>query len=282
MRAEDIPAGLHLCRAASWNQLAADWELFLAASPGGCRVATGERGEVVGSSATISYGGRIQAGSQWCWSIRRAAAPGLSTQLLKESLAIVGDTTARLDATPAGQKVYVPLGFREEYGLQRMTSTFVRKTQASFGETGSDKPHVRRMSGEDFVDVSKQDPAVFGGDRRMLLNRVLSSPGVRLVTGDNRIDGYLFGRPGFSFEHLGPLVAQDELHARALIRVHRGPRKPIVCDRYASSAEVVDELARSGRLHRATAVHAHVSRLTAVSRAPRSDVCDRRSRIWIA
>ena len=111
-----------------------------------------------------------------------AAAPGLAfTQLLKESLAIVGDTTARLDATPAGQKAYVPLGFREEYGLQRMTSTFVRKTQASFGETGSDKPHVRRMSGEDFVDVSKQDPAVFGGDRRMLLeSRTLeprSTPG---------------------------------------------------------------------------------------------------------
>src|SRR5688572_17186170 len=122
MRDEDIPAGLRLCRAASWNQLAADWELFLAASPDGCRVATNEDGEVVGSAATINYG------DSFSWiamvlvdpSYRRS---GIGTRLLMESLKIVGDQTARLDATPAGREVYVPLGFREEYPLQRMTRT---------------------------------------------------------------------------------------------------------------------------------------------------------------
>ena len=119
MRSEDIPAGLRLCRAASWNQVAADWELFLTASPDGCRVATSENGDVVGTAATIGYGDAFR----WIAmvlvdpSYRRA---GIGTQLLKESLALVGDTTARLDATPAGRGVYVPLGFREEYGLQRM------------------------------------------------------------------------------------------------------------------------------------------------------------------
>src|SRR5262245_30623159 len=36
---DDVPAGLRLCRIAGWNQLAADWELFLRLSPGGCRAA---------------------------------------------------------------------------------------------------------------------------------------------------------------------------------------------------------------------------------------------------
>ena len=33
MESADIPAGLSLCRAAGWNQLSRDWELFLRLSP---------------------------------------------------------------------------------------------------------------------------------------------------------------------------------------------------------------------------------------------------------
>jgi len=39
MNMRDIPAGLSLCRAAGWNQLARDWELFLQLNSEGCFVA---------------------------------------------------------------------------------------------------------------------------------------------------------------------------------------------------------------------------------------------------
>lgn len=226
MRPDDIPAGLRLCRRANWNQVAADWELFLTSSPGGCHVATDDAGNVVGSVATIRYG------DEFSWIAMVLVDPphrgkGIGTRLLKEALNIIGEaTTARLDATPAGRAVYVPLGFCEEYGLQRMErpatvadlgrvhlSAVARGTQTSFGETA-----VRRMSDVDFADVVKHDRDVFGADRRVLLEMCRrEAPGYAWAIGHDRLDGYLFGRHGYSFEQLGPLVARDEPTARVLV-----------------------------------------------------------------
>jgi GNAT superfamily N-acetyltransferase len=215
MRGEDIPAGLRLCRAASWNQLAADWEVFLTANADGCRVAMNETGEVIGTVATISYG------NAFSWIAMVLVDPayrrsGIGTRLLNESLAIVGDATARLDATPAGHHVYVPLGFREEYGLVRMTWTAIAEQRGR--ENPSRRDYVRRMTSADLVGVSKEDLDVFGADRRMLLERLHArAPEYAWVIGGDRIDGYLFGRHGYSFEQLGPLVARDESSARRLV-----------------------------------------------------------------
>ena len=221
MRRDDIPAGLRLCRRANWNQVAADWEVFLASNPDGCRVAIDDSGEVVGSVATLRYG------DEFTWIAMVLVDPphrgkGLGTRLLKEALTIIGEaTTARLDATPAGRAVYVPLGFREEYPLQRMErpamvrlSAVGRATQPSFGETDL---RARRMSDADFADVAKYDRDVFGADRRGLLEMCRGeAPEYAWAVGDGRLGGYLFGRHGYSFEQIGPLVARDEPTARAL------------------------------------------------------------------
>jgi GNAT superfamily N-acetyltransferase len=211
MRHDDIAAGLRLCRAASWNQLAADWNLFLSA-PGACRVAIADTGAIVGTAATIDYG-------VFSWiamvlvdpACRRA---GIGSQLLKETIAILGDRTARLDATPAGRRVYAPLGFTEEYGLQRMTRP---GGAASTPARGSDVA-INRMSEDDFDEVLRRDPDVFGADRRTLLHMLRAqAPEYASVTGGNRIDGYMFGRHGHAFEHIGPVVACDESTARHLV-----------------------------------------------------------------
>src|SRR5690606_19068778 len=55
MTPADVGAGLRLCRAAHWNQLARDWEAFLTRDPDGARVACRDDGFVVGSVATIRY-----------------------------------------------------------------------------------------------------------------------------------------------------------------------------------------------------------------------------------
>jgi GNAT superfamily N-acetyltransferase len=236
MRPDDIPAGLRLCREANWNQVAADWELFLTSSPDGCRVAIDDADKVVGSVATIRYG------DDFSWIAMVLVDPphrgkGIGRQLLKEALDVIGEaTTARLDATPAGRAVYVPLGFREEYGLQRMErpatvrlSAAAREMEASFGETRrslgaggkadtTDVAAVRRMSDADFNDVVKHDRDVFGADRRVLLEMCRrEAPEYAWAIGDGGIDGYLLGRRGYSVEQLGPLVARDESMARVLV-----------------------------------------------------------------
>ena len=228
MRHDDLPAALRLCRQANWNQVAADWEFFLASDRGRCRVATDDAGHIVGSVATMGYGDAFS----WIAMVlvdpqhRRA---GIGTQLLKEALDMLGDgTTARLDATPAGREVYLPLGFREEYGLQRMVRLTVR-LKADTTEIGT----VRQMTDADFKEIVMEDRGVFGGDRHALLEMCRhEAPEYAWASGDGHIDGYLFGRHGHSFEHIGPLAARDEAVARLLVGacLSRHADRPFIID----------------------------------------------------
>lgn len=226
MRPDDIPAGLLLCRASGWNQVARDWELFLALSPDGCRVAVDERGRVVGSVATLRYG------TSFSWIAMVLVDPshrgaGVGSRLLKEALTLLErESMVRLDATPAGFGVYERAGFGEERRLQRMQ----RAPQA----ISSAMPHgVRFMTEADLDEVLAWDEQVFGADRRMLLNAFRrNAPEYAWVTGDGPIRGYLFGRRGHAFEHLGPLVARDEDTARQLVTgcLAAHPERPFILD----------------------------------------------------
>ncbi len=211
MRRDDIESGLRLCRAASWNQVAADWDLFLTASPGGCHVAVREDGTVIGSVATIRYGDAFS----WISMVlvdpphRRA---GLGTRLLHAALATLdGAAAIRLDATPAGHAVYLPLDFHEEYRLQRME-------RAAGPSRSTGDPVARPMTEADLETVLAQDREVFGGDRRSVLEMLYrEAPEYAWVTGRSGIDAYLFGRHGRIFEHLGPLIGHDVTSARHLV-----------------------------------------------------------------
>src|SRR5438309_2293442 len=102
----DIPTGLALCRAAGWNQVARDWQLFLRCSPQGCLVAV-DNGRVAGTVATINY----QHCFSWIGMVLvdpTCRRQGIGLQLLKEALRILQNAqTIKLDATPAGHEVYL-------------------------------------------------------------------------------------------------------------------------------------------------------------------------------
>ena len=122
MRPEHIPDGLRLCRAAGWNQTARDWAWFLDETPGGARIAMTE-GRVVGTAATIRYGGACA----WIGMVLVDPAMrgrGIGTRLFDEALGLLSDIpVARLDATPAGYPLYRKRGFAEEHRVHRMTNT---------------------------------------------------------------------------------------------------------------------------------------------------------------
>ena len=227
MTHDDIPAGLRLCRLADWNQVAADWRFFLASSAHGCRVAVDHNGDVIGTVATIAYGNAFS----WIGMVlvdpghRRA---GIGTRLLHEALALLGDeTVARLDATPAGRAVYLPLGFHDEYELQRMVRAPAVHVQVQ--PDGC----VREISDAELDDVLAFDRDVFGADRSRLLNRLRNeAPEYARAIGDARLEGYVFGRRGYSFEQIGPLVAIDETRARRLVSacMSAHPDRPFVID----------------------------------------------------
>ena len=215
MRPQDIPAGLRLCRASGWNQLEDDWSLFLRLSPHGCRVAD-KSGEPVGTVATLRYQERFS------WVAMMLVYPqhrraGIGRKLLAEALDLLGDKTcARLDATPTGRELYQLHGFRDEYGISR----FAR--QGGDRQRGAAKTTVRPMSAGDFPKIFAYDRQAFGADRSAILTSLFQrSPGHAWVaysgTRDSEVEGYCFGRPGFRYHQLGPVVARGERIAKDLV-----------------------------------------------------------------
>ena len=80
-------------------------------------------GRVIATAATLPYGGRCA----WISMVLVSGAHrrrGLATRLLHRC---ISDITASglvpvLDATPAGAKVYAPLGFEAAWGFARLAS----------------------------------------------------------------------------------------------------------------------------------------------------------------
>lgn len=211
MTAADIPVGEALCRTARWNQLPQDWELFLKLSPMGCRVAV-KHERVVGTVTTISY----QDCVSWIGMVLVDPAEqrqGIGTKLLHEALNVLKDQPlVGLDATPAGREVYLKLGFVDDYGLSRM------ETVAAGFANDKNNP-ARRMTEADLLRVLEMDQKVFGADRRLLLEWLFSGAAeyAWVVEHKGQIAGYTFGRHGFKFEQLGPVIAEDVQTARQLV-----------------------------------------------------------------
>jgi GNAT superfamily N-acetyltransferase len=203
MSESDIPAGLRLCRAAGWNQVEDDWRIFLETNPGGNRVAERD-GAVVGTVATLPFSGRFS----WISMVLVDPAErghGIGTDLLQFGLDAIGPgVCARLDATPAGQPIYERLGFAGEFEISRMTA---------FVETPREGD-ARRMRDTDFATVVERDIEACGVDRGFLLNRLLRRAPQYARMADA---GHSFGREGFLYDQIGPVVAAAVETAQALV-----------------------------------------------------------------
>ena len=207
MAPTDIDAGLALCRSAGWNQLESDWKLFLELAPDGARVAIDESGKVAGTVATINYEDRFS----WIGMVlvdREKKRQGIGTQLLHEALAILKNVqTVKLDATPAGREVYLKLGFKDEYMLSRM----VLKNELNFsaGNTSS-------LQKKDLKWISETDNEVFGASRKDLLIKLFKNfPDLSFAINNT---AYSFGRRGFNFTQIGPVIAENVDDAKQLVK----------------------------------------------------------------
>lgn len=210
MTPADIPAGLELCRASRWNQVRRDWELFLQLSPRGCRVAAKDE-RVVGTVTTVRY----QDHFSWIGMVLvdpQERRQGIGTQLLQRALDVLKDeVSVRLDATPAGHEVYRKLDFVDEYRLSRM------ETAGSI--SSSEKNSAQLMTEADLREVIEMDCEVFGADRRVTLSWMFDGAPeyAWIIMRGRRIAGYTFGRHGHNFEHLGPVIAEEQETAQQLV-----------------------------------------------------------------
>jgi GNAT superfamily N-acetyltransferase len=242
MTPNDIEAGLRLCRTARWDQVARDWERFLA-PPSTATVAV-RKGGVVGTAAVIRYGTRFG----WIGMVLvdpGAQGQGLGPSLLTHSLEALRDLSAiRLDATPAGYPLYLKQAFVEESRLKRMESP------APICPAVPAHATIQQMTRADLAEAAAMDLDVFGASRKELLEWMYEgSPDDALVArrGDELV-GYLFGRHGFEFDHLGPIVAREPGIAMQLTASCLGQHRsrPFIIDAACHDDEWMRFLEESG------------------------------------
>lgn len=206
LTAADLPAALELCRLSGWNQLAEDWEPFLPAA-----WIAEQNGSAAGTVALLQYG------TVFTWLSMMLVHPehrrtGIGSQLLTTALeAAAQHRSVRLDATPAGEPLYRRFGFLPEYDLAR----------AVIGQSGAAPlpSRARPMTEADLAAIFALDTQVFGADRSSLISSLLRrAPGSAAVIQDgSTVTGYCFGRPGFRYRQIGPVVAESSSAAQDLV-----------------------------------------------------------------
>ena len=227
MRARDVAAGMRLKNLAGWNQVEADWRLFLKLSPSGCLVAVhGDR--IVGTITSLNHGHFVS------WLSMLLVDPafrgmGIGTRLMREAIENLGDReTIKLDATPLGQPIYERLGFRDEYGLMRVTIGAMPDIDRVSAEERGYRPRPRDVTPiaeRPLEPILELDRRVFGDDRGPLLDalRWRTPKMAWLVVDGGHTRGFCMGRHGTEFTQVGPLVAESVGDAIALCRaVMRG------------------------------------------------------------
>jgi GNAT superfamily N-acetyltransferase len=209
---DDVDA---LVREARWNQIAADWQVFLAHGRVYALVTT--EGRIVATTATLPYGGRFA----WISMVLVAGEyrrQGLATQLMRramDELAAAGLVPA-LDATPDGRAVYRRLGFTDSWGFARLIR---RERQAAAAFATPAGVTVRPVTDADWPALCAYDAAAFGAERGAVLAglRGRLPPAEFVAERAGRVAGFLLGRDGMLAGHLCPLIADDDAIACVLI-----------------------------------------------------------------
>jgi GNAT superfamily N-acetyltransferase len=208
---EELPDAEALVAEVGWNQVAADWRIFLDL---GAVCAVRANGRVIATAATLPF-----QRCAWISMVLVAAGHrrrGLATRLLHRC---ISDTVAAglvpvLDATPAGRTVYKPLGFEEAWGFARLESQ-----ERAIKAPKPSSIDVQPVTDSVWPKLCTYDASVFGSDRSRLLARMRGRlPAANLFAQrDGRLAGMLLGRDGRAASHLGPLIAEDDETAIALL-----------------------------------------------------------------
>ncbi len=209
----DVDGGFALSTEANWNQTRADWKLMLSMGEGfGLR---DESGRLLATAMFLDYG------PSFAWICMVLVTPserrkGHATRLMRSCLdrLEVEALVAGLDATPAGREVYRRLGFREIYGLTRLQIAAGAIDARSV--SGID---VRPMDGRLVTEVARYDATIFGADRTVLLAEFLRRRPRHAFAAfrGGALCGYVLARDGRVAMQIGPLCADDEAAAIALV-----------------------------------------------------------------
>jgi len=219
LRPSDLPAAYGLNRIAGWNQTEADWRGYLAFEPDGCLAAEVD-GELAGTATSIRYGDLIG----WIGMVLvhpRYRRLGLGTELLGRTIQYLkgrGTRSIKLDATPMGRNVYLPLGFRDECEVSRFEGA--GPDQLAQDVPSPPQARLEQLDRADLPLIADLDAEAFGVRRTDVLSALsLRNPALCFAArSGSEMSGYLMAREGREAIQLGPCVARDPAVAERLFR----------------------------------------------------------------
>jgi ribosomal protein S18 acetylase RimI-like enzyme len=208
----DLGAARSLVAEAGWNQVDADWRIFLEL---GHLVGVDVPGEgVVATAATLPLGPDVGWIAMMLVATRYRRR-GLGRQLLGAcilDLAAQG-LTPGLDATAAGRELYLRYDFQDAIAITRWQRA---STAAPAPVTGFE---VRTVSAADLDAIAALDRRAFGFERRSVLARLVERVPRACAAAFRGAEpcGFLLARDGRDALQLGPLVATDAAVPAALV-----------------------------------------------------------------
>jgi GNAT superfamily N-acetyltransferase len=231
--ADDARAGLLLSAEAHWNQNEADWRFFLGK---GTVFGIREGDHLIATAALLPYTG----GNAWISMVlvtHNWRRRGLATRLLDACLdaAAKQGLTTWLDATPAGARVYRPLGFTPALELRRLRFE---------GSTARTTASLEPASNGHRDALIARDRSAMGFDRSALLHELGGRSGSRLVSYDGAL-GLI--RDGRTARQLGPLFADNSASATALVEaIVQSEPGPMLIDVVNERHEFLENLTGCG------------------------------------
>ncbi len=217
LTAVDLDDAVQLSAAAHWNQNRADWQAMLQLGQGWGIDGAGDGGRRVLAASVIV----LPYGNRFAWTSMVLVLPafqrrGYARQLLRFALAHLGaqGRAAILDATPAGRAVYVQEGFADTWGFAR----YRREAGAALAARAT-APATRSLMDDDWPAIDSLDTRAFGASRLPLLRKLVQRwpQAARVVEEGGRLRGYVLGRDGREAGQIGPLLADDDSVAMALL-----------------------------------------------------------------
>ena len=220
MTSADIPALLHLSRAAAWNQRAEDWARLLALEPSGCFGI--ELEGVLAATATVVCYPPDLAWLGMVLTLPEYRGRGLARSVVEHAIAYSGQRIVRLDASAMGQPLYDSLGFTEECAVER----WLRDPAPAVGATDA----------LPFAYPHALDAEAFGADRSVLIGRLAELEAASLAD-----SSFALGRPGLNAAYFGPCVCTKPAAARALLQwfLARHATEPVFWDLFPHLGEAV-------------------------------------------
>jgi hypothetical protein len=162
-------------------------------------------------------------------------------RVLMDAALEISRGTVKLDATDAGRRLYLTLGFEDEFTLARWR----RAPSIATASSGTARPIVDR----DWEEIATMDAEAFGADRNRVLRwcRETAPEYAWALRSEGRLQGFAFGRHGHNSEHIGPMVATSaeaaaELLTSCLARDHERPITIDAPDAHGAFTRTIESL----------------------------------------